>query len=592
MATTRSVARDRAARLLLDDGIARLALLALAERDVQRLLERAVVCIGEALAVEHVQVFELLPDGTSLVSRAALGGERRTHSILKLKRPEDSQASFTLDAHGPVVSLDLLRETRFDATRAQRTHGVVTAVSVPLFGRSSRPFGVLEIGTSGSLSVPSEHVVDFLQAAGHLLVPAVERARVLAAARFLAESESRLVSAQDFSESVVALAEMAVPRLADWCCVDVVLPTGAIECVAVAHSDSSVTALASELRSRLQPDPEGDVGVAHVVRTGLTEFHFDLGAALSLGSTNVDALADLVDAAGFRAAIVTPLAARGHVFGAVTLVAHSARRLFDEGDVLLADAFAAHAGLALDDVRLFFGQDTHAHGLPRMAGVTSGIALVDSELMGTRLLSTVADEKNRLARVVQSVVLASRLSSDTVAPADSSCDTVEVVRRVVDGFRGALPAGWTVDFAQPSVRSVGDAETIRQIVTRLVDNAATYSPEGGEITVRLETSETSVRVLVEDNGIGIPPEERERVFEKFQRGEGVRELGADGVGLGLYICRELANRLHGRVGILEARDSGTTVYVELPLAGADGGTQSHGGRKRRETTARPPPKNI
>lgn len=587
----RSDARERAARLLLTDGIARLALLALAERDVQRLLERAVVCIGEALAVEHVQVFELLPDGTSLVSRAALGGERRTLSRLKLERPDESQASFTLHTHAPVVALDLPRETRFTASRTQRAHGVVTAVSVPLFGRSSRPFGALEIGANGPLPVPSERVVDFLQGAGHLLVPAVERARVLAAARFLAESESRLVSAQSFSESVVALAEMAVPRLADWCCIDLVLPTGVIECVAVAHSDSSVIALASKLRARLQPDPEADAGVARVVRTGLPEFHFDLGAALSLGSTNGDALVDLVDAAGFRAAIVTPLTARGHIFGAVTLVAHNARRLFDEGDVLLADAFAAHAGLALDNVRLF-GKDPHTPGLPRIAGVTSGIALVDSELMGTRLLSTVADEKNRLAHVVQSVVLASRLSSDTFAPADTSCDTVEVVRRVVDGFRGALPAGWTVDFAQPSVRSVGDAETIRQIVTRLVDNATTYSPDGGEITVRLETSETSVRVLVEDNGIGIPPEERERVFEKFQRGEGVRDLGADGVGLGLYICRELANRLQGRVGILEARDSGTTVYVELPLAGADGGTLSQDAGKRRETTARRPPKKV
>jgi signal transduction histidine kinase len=592
VAPTRSVARDRAALLLLDDGIARLALLALAERDVQRLLERAVVCIGEALAVEHVQVFELLPDGTSLVSRAALGGDRRSLSLLKLERPEDSQASFTLHTHGPVVALDLPREARFNASRTQRAHGVVTAVSVPLFGRSSRPFGVLEIGTSGPSAVPAERVVDFLQGAGHLLVPAVERARVLAAARFLAESESRLVSAQGFTESVVALAEIAVPRLADWCCIDLVLPTGAIECVAVAHSDSSVTALASTLRSRLQPDPKSEAGVAQVVRTGLTEFHFDLGAALSLGSTNVDALGDLVDAAGFRAAIVTPLAARGHVFGAVTLVAHNARRLFDEGDVLMADAFAAHAGLALDNVRLFFGQDTPTHGLPPIAGVTSGIALVDSELMGTRLLSTVADEKNRLARVVQNVVLASRLSSDTVAPDDSSCDTVEVVRRVVDGFRGALPDGWTVDFAQPSVRSVGAAETIGRIVTCLVDNAATYSPEGGAITVRVETSGTSVRVLVEDDGIGIPPEERERVFEKFQRGEGIRDLGADGVGLGLYICRELATRLRGHVGILDERGRGTTVYVELPLAGAGAGVLSEDGGERRKTAARRRTKNV
>ena len=111
---------------------------------------------------------------------------------------------------------------------------------------------------------------------------------------------------------------------------------------------------------------------------------------------------------GASGLIVAPLAARGHVFGAVTLVGRRRRRVFDRGDMLVADAFATHAGLALDDVRLFFGQDHEATTPRRLAGATSGIVLLDPDVVVHELLSAVADEQSRLIRVVDSVVFTRR----------------------------------------------------------------------------------------------------------------------------------------------------------------------------------------
>lgn len=559
-----SAARKSAPLLMLEDGIARLALLALSERDVQRLLERAAACVAESLAAAHVQVFELLPDGTTLLSRAAFGGERRAPS--RVKNRTDSQASFTLETTTPVIARDLRQETRFRASREQQTLGVVTAVSVPLFGRSVRPYGVLEVGWRSRPARSPEDLADFLRAAGNLLVPAVERARVEAACRYLAESEVRLVSAHDFPASVAALAKLALPQLADWCCIDVVLPEGTIEPVAVVHSDARVASRVRSIRRRLRLDPAAEVGIAHVVRTGITEFSFDLGDALSASSEQDEVLAQLAEAAGFRAAIVTPLAARGHVFGAITLVARRGRRLFDEGDVLIAEAFASQAALALDNVRLFFGKRREVSVLPRIVGLTNGIALLDPEILGTQLLSALAEEQDRLARVVDSVVLASRLGSAEGGDPASTCDAAAVVQGAVESIRGSLPAPWRLDFEQPSVLVAGDAGTIRRVVMSLVDNAVAYSPQGGSIRIRLEAAETSIRLYVEDEGIGIPPDERDRVFEKFYRGESARAVRADGVGLGLYICRELASSLNGRVEVANDSERGTTVVVELPLA--------------------------
>jgi signal transduction histidine kinase len=198
--------------------------------------------------------------------------------------------------------------------------------------------------------------------------------------------------------------------------------------------------------------------------------------------------------------------------------------------------------------------------------LTNGIALLDPEILGTQLLCTLAEEKDRLARVVDSVVLASRLRSAERGDATDTCDAAAVVRGAVESIRGSLPAAWRLEFEQPSVLVAGDVATIRRVVTSLVDNAVAYSPEGGSIRIRLEVAETIVRLSVEDEGIGVPPEERDRMFEKFYRGEGARAVHADGVGLGLYICRELASRLKGRVEVVNNPERGTTVSVELPLA--------------------------
>jgi signal transduction histidine kinase len=376
------------------------------------------------------------------------------------------------------------------------------------------------------------------------------------------------VSADDFRASVAALAKMAVPRLADWCCIDVVLPQGTIEPAAAAHKHSRLSAGLRTLRKRLRIDPDAETGIARVVETGVAEFHFDLGAALSAAPGQRALVAELAELAGFRAAIVTPLAAREHVFGAVTLVVQKGSRLFDEGDVLLADAFAAQAALALDNVRLFFGKDREAPAFQRIAGVTGGIALLDPETLGTKLLETVASEKDRLSDVVHSVILASSLGSARLDTTAETSDVVAVVRAAIESVRGTLPPEWRLELEQPSVLGAGDATTIRRIVTCLVDNAVAYSPSGGSITVRLEAAEAGVRLYVEDKGIGIPPGERELVFEKFFRGEGGRAVRREGVGLGLYICRALATRLNGRVEVLDEAGGGTTVFVELPLAPA------------------------
>ena len=111
-----------------------------------------------------------------------------------------------------------------------------------------------------------------------------------------------------------------------------------------------------------------------------------------------------------------------------------------------------------------------------------------------------------------------------------------------------------------------DPDKLRQVLTNLVDNAVKYSPDGGSVRISLARSGNRFRIHVADQGLGVPPGEQERIFEKFFRLDPNLTRGVGGTGLGLYICRELVHRMHGRIWLASDGRRGTTFTVELPVA--------------------------
>jgi PAS domain S-box-containing protein len=185
----------------------------------------------------------------------------------------------------------------------------------------------------------------------------------------------------------------------------------------------------------------------------------------------------------------------------------------------------------------------------------------------TRLLGVIASEADRLARIVNDVLLASRLDSEQLAFQIESCDAADALARTIDAARAHLPPAVEIVVdtkAAPAVAA--DAEKLRQILGNLIDNAVKYSPDGGTIRVAYEQAGRRLRFSVADQGIGMPPEERERIFEKFYRLDPELLRGVGGTGLGLYISRELASRMGGSIWVDSVLGEGSTFYFELPLA--------------------------
>lgn len=116
----------------------------------------------------------------------------------------------------------------------------------------------------------------------------------------------------------------------------------------------------------------------------------------------------------------------------------------------------------------------------------------------------------------------------------------------------------------------GDYDRLMQVVTNLISNAAKFSHEGGEVVLSVTTNNSFVRVLVKDNGEGIPVGFQSKIFEKFVQADSSNTRQIGGTGLGLSICKAIVEKHHGKIGFVTLEGKGTTFYFDLVRNGHRG----------------------
>jgi two-component system, OmpR family, phosphate regulon sensor histidine kinase PhoR len=182
------------------------------------------------------------------------------------------------------------------------------------------------------------------------------------------------------------------------------------------------------------------------------------------------------------------------------------------------------------------------------------------------LLEMIAEQSNRLANLVEEILIAGQLDSGSLHVVADTFDPEELVRGVVTVAQSRVAEETPIEVEVPPVvpKVHGDAERTRQVLLNLLDNAIKYSPSGGKIELALEAVGERLRFSVKDNGLGIPIGEEERIFDKFYRLDPDQRRGIGGTGLGLYICRELVRSMHGHIWVESEPGEGTTFAFELP----------------------------
>jgi PAS domain S-box-containing protein len=182
------------------------------------------------------------------------------------------------------------------------------------------------------------------------------------------------------------------------------------------------------------------------------------------------------------------------------------------------------------------------------------------------LLEMIAAQAARLSQITEEVLLTSQLDRGELRVEREPVQIAEIVEHTVHTMRAQLPESKTIEIEiSPEVGTAsGDGDRIQQVLVNLIDNAVKYG--GDRVEVRADRANGVVRIFVADTGPGISLGDRQRIFEKFYRADPQLARAPSGTGLGLYISRELTERMGGRLELSPEPGSGATFVVELPKA--------------------------
>jgi two-component system, OmpR family, phosphate regulon sensor histidine kinase PhoR len=263
---------------------------------------------------------------------------------------------------------------------------------------------------------------------------------------------------------------------------------------------------------------------------------------------------------------------------------------FDAEDLKLFEALANHASVSLENARLvgrledslarltemnrmkddFVATVSHELRTPLTSihGCIKTLLAPDADLdpdTQRALMEAIDRQADRLVILIEDLLVASRIESNSVRPVIAPMKLGALAHQVVEDTRTRsrnhrLEVQMEGDI--PSVES--DERKVRQIMVNLLENAIKYSPEGTTVTVRCRVEDDGVAALVEDRGPGIPEDLHQKVFERFYQADQSTTRTVGGTGLGLYICRRLAEVLGGRVTLERSDDRGSVFKVWVP----------------------------
>jgi PAS domain S-box-containing protein len=248
----------------------------------------------------------------------------------------------------------------------------------------------------------------------------------------------------------------------------------------------------------------------------------------------------------------------------------AAATAFEGGRVLAVRDLTAE--YELERIRADFVA-TASHELRTPVAAVYGAAQTLTERASTlspatrrRLMQVIEEEARRLVNITDQMLATAELDQGRLTLNPEACDVRALCQSVIESARLRHPDGVPISLVGPTLLEPveADAQRLRQVLVNLVDNAIKYSPDGGRVELRLESSPGSVRIVVADEGLGIAPDDQERIFEKFYRVDPHMKRGIGGSGLGLYLSRQIVERMGGTLTVSSQRGYGSAFTIELP----------------------------
>jgi len=416
-----------------------------------------------------------------------------------------------------------------------------------------------------------------------------DRKRGEEALRVLAEASKVLGSSLDSDTTLETITALIVPRLADWCVIDVVTDDGGLKRIITAHSDPEKQRRVRPFLERYPLDPDEDRGPARVVRTGEPALIQEIADETLVAAARDPEHLALLRELDLRSALTVPLGARGRILGALTMISAESQRRYDRDDLPLAREIGYRAALAVDNARLYGEMQEALASRDRMLAVVShdlreplntvalSLRLIEQSgcpetNRGRRAFAAARRAEEQAQRLIDDLLDASQIEVGQLSIDRRRLDPSLLVREAVERFlTEAEERGLTLEASVPDdlPAILGDRDRLIQVFSNLLRNAFKVAPRGGrvDVTARLaengETGRREVRFTVRDTGPGIRPEHLPSLFETFWQGQRSRRGSA---GLGLGIARGIVEAHDGRIAVESELGKGAAFSFTVPVA--------------------------
>jgi PAS domain S-box-containing protein len=480
--------------------------------------------------------------------------------------------------------LDLLLPERFRAYHeAHIRHFASSGASARHMGDRREIAGLTKSGRE----FPAEATISRLEAGGQSIYTVVlrditERKKIEETQRFLADSSDVLSRSLDYEATLAGLARLTLPRLADWCVVDIV-EGGTIRRIQAAHRDPDLDALTRRL-VQWPPHPDRPHPSITVLETGEPELIESVTDAFLEGVAASPEHLEVLRTLGLRSFLAVPLIAHDRPLGILGLASASADRPYEREERLLAEELARRAALAVDNARLYREARDAIAARDEVLGVVSHdlgnplSAVRVTTRVVTRLLE--GGETDQAARhlgaIRESVLQMERLIRDLLEVRRIESGRLKLVRRpepvrplVEEAVRSLQPladeAGVTLEqhlHTDLPATIVVDADRIRQVFSNLIGNALKFTPSGGAITVGADPGRQAVDFWVRDTGPGLDADALAHVFDRFWQ---ARQQGSHGIGLGLSIAKGLTEAHGGAIRVDSTPGEGSRFTFRIPV---------------------------
>lgn len=178
-----------------------------------------------------------------------------------------------------------------------------------------------------------------------------------------------------------------------------------------------------------------------------------------------------------------------------------------------------------------------------------------------KIIASTLQEANRLNMLCNNILLASQLDSKAYKESRIEINVSDLVEGCIDSFKQHYPERVVVEEIEPALYLDGETLLLQMLVNNLLENAHKYAPQDTDITVVLAQKVNAVELLVIDNGKGIPDSEKPKIFEKFYRIGSEATRNTKGTGLGLYLCKKIAQNHNANISVTDNKPQGSKFVV-------------------------------